>query len=462
VKVFGIIFVLFCLLGTFTSDSFAIADKNGPKIGDVPPPLTLTKTIQGPPTAEISWEKLKGKVVVLEFWATWCGPCIKAMPHLNDLVKQFKNKPVVFISVTSENEEVVRLFLKNHPIKAWIGLDDYEVLNKAFHVQGIPHAVIVDAGGHIAAIAHPVDIKPENLEEVLAGKKSSLPAPAVYTIDRFSDEVVSNQAPPLFEISIREHKMPQNIQGPVCMWSPISDGCGFEGKIATMESALNFVFNKTSSCTFIKCKLPNGFYDFELRVPSGHSKELQNQFIAALRTTFGLEVKQTTKVMDVYVMTQINTNAPGLFRVEKNGGSGGMRGGFRFNGGDMKIVAEYLETALGRPVFDETGLKGFFDVDMKWKLSEAEQLEMTTDRRVWQAIEANPNGDWISTLPKELREGKALENDKRLKMELAKPESQQFRPDPDAVIVAARERLGLQLTLVQRPVEILEVSEASQ
>jgi uncharacterized protein (TIGR03435 family) len=208
--------------------------------------------------------------------------------------------------------------------------------------------------------------------------------------------------------------------------------------------------------------LPNGFYDFELRVPSGHSKELQNQFIAALRTTFGLEVKQTTKVMDVYVMTQINTNAPGLFRVEKNGGSGGMRGGFRFNGGDMRIVAEYLETALGRPVFDETGLKGFFDVDMKWKLSEAEQLEMTTDRRVWQAIEANPNGDWISTLPKELREGKALENDKRLKMELAKPESQQFRPDPDAVIVAARERLGLQLTLVQRPVEILEVSEASQ
>jgi hypothetical protein len=84
------------------------------------------------------------------------------------------------------------------------------------------------------------------------------------------------------------------------------------------------------------------------------------------------------------------------------------------------------------------------------------------DKRVWKAIEANPNGDWISALPVELREGKALENDKRLKIELAKPDAEQFRPDLDAVIDAARERLGLQLTLVQRPVEILEVSAASQ
>jgi thiol-disulfide isomerase/thioredoxin len=89
--------------------------------------------------------------VVLEFLATWCGPCIQAIPHLNDLAEQFKNKPVVFISVTSENEYVVRILLNNHPMKTWVGLDDYEVLNKAFHVQGIPHAVIVDVNGRIRA-----------------------------------------------------------------------------------------------------------------------------------------------------------------------------------------------------------------------------------------------------------------------------------------------------------------------
>jgi uncharacterized protein (TIGR03435 family) len=457
-----IIFVLFCFLGIFASDSFAIADKDGPKIGDVPPPLILAKTIQGLPATEIGWDKLKGKVVVLEFWATWCGPCVKSIPHLNDLAEQFKNKPVVFISVTSENEDAVRLFLKNHPMKTWIGLDDYEVLTHAFQVQGIPHAVIVDASGHIAAITHPADLKPINLEEVLAGKKCSLPEPEVYTADKRSAEVVPNQAPALFEISIREHKMPQRISGPICMWSADTNGCVFDGKIATVESALNCVFDKTSSRIFIKCKLPEGYYDFELRTPVGCSNELQNVFIAALRTTFGLEVKQFSKPMDVYVLTQINTNAPGLRPVEKSGGGGQTRGGFRLSGSPMKTIVYYLEAALRKPVVDETGLKGLFYVDMKWKLSEAEQLEATTDRRVWKAIEATPNGDWISALPAELREGKALENDKRLKIELAKPDSEQFRPDPDAVIAAARERLGLQLTLVQRPVEILEVSEASQ
>jgi uncharacterized protein (TIGR03435 family) len=422
VKVFRTIVVALFLLGVSVICSLAIADKDGPKIGDVPPPLTLTKTLQGPPASEISWARLKGKVVVLEFWATWCGPCVASIPHLNDLVEKYKDKPVVFISVTSENEDVVQRFLKTRPIKAWIGLDDYEVLNKAFHVEGIPHAVIIDATGHIAAITHPAQIKSENLEEVLAGKKCSLPPPAIYTIDRSpADDIVTNQAPPLFEISIREHKMPPDIMGPICMWSHDPDGCGMKGKIATVESALNSVFNKGPSRTFIKGKLPDGYYDFELRMPSGHSNELQTQFIGALRTTFGLDVKLTTKVMDVYVLTQISTNAPDFYRVEKPGGGGQTDGGFKLGGSKMEGIAFYLELALGKPVFDETHLQGLFYANMKWKLSETDEI----------------------------------------KARLANLVSQPFHPDHE-VIAAARERLGLQLTLAQRPVEILEVTEASK
>lgn len=356
-----------------TYHSYALADKDGPKVGEIPPPLTLTKTLQGLPSEEASWEKLKGKVVVLEFWATWCQPCVQSIPHLNELADQFKDKPVVFISVTSENEGTVRAFLKKHPINASIGLDDYEVLNKAFHIHGIPHAVIVNAEGRIAAITRPAQLEAKHLKEVLAGNKCSLPEQEVYTIGKSSDDVVSSEAPSLFEISIREHKLPQNARGPTCIWSPDPNGNGFEGKIATVESALNFVFDKNSSDTFIKCKLPDGFYDFALRAPSGHSTELKNQFIAALRMTFGLDVKQSTRTMDVYVLTQINTNAPGLRKVEKPGGGGLMPGGFRFKGNDMNTIAKYLEMVLRKPVFDESNLKGLFAVDLKWKLSEAEK-----------------------------------------------------------------------------------------
>ena len=56
-----------------------MAGINGPKIGDAPPPLVLSETIQGPSPNEIRWNKLKGKVVVLEFWQTACAPCIEAI-----------------------------------------------------------------------------------------------------------------------------------------------------------------------------------------------------------------------------------------------------------------------------------------------------------------------------------------------------------------------------------------------
>jgi uncharacterized protein (TIGR03435 family) len=386
-------------------ESFSTAGINGPKPGDTPPPLVVSQTIQGPAPKEISWEKLRGKVVVIEFWATWCGPCVAAIPHLNSLVDQFHDKPVVFLSISSEEEGVVRNFLKLHPIKAWVGLDDYEVLNKAFYVQGIPHAVIVDAEGRIAAVTHPAELEARHLEEVLNGKKCSLPEQVFDTRSLLSESATSS-LPSLFEISIRELKLPKNLQGPICSWSAETNGSAFHGKVATVESALQFVFGRSSSRMIIEGQLPEGYYDFELKAPPGHRSDLENQFIAALQTTFGLEVKRAIRTMEAYQVTQINTNAPGLHPTDKKGGGGQTPGGFRLHGSDIKGILGYFELALEKPVFDETKLSGLFNADMQWAVSD---------------------------------------------------ERSRYHPKPEPVIEAARTRMGLQLTSVRRPVEILEV-----
>jgi uncharacterized protein (TIGR03435 family) len=387
--------------------SFAAADTNGQKIGGKPPPLVFSKVVEGPSPTEISWDKLKGKVVVLEFWATWCGPCVASIPHWNGLVDQFQGKPVIFLAVSSENEDVVRSFLKLHPIRGWIGLDGYEDLKNAFDVQGIPHTVIVDAIGRIAAITHPAKLEPHHLEEVLNGQKCSLPEPVFNTRSLFSSsDVVSAEAPPLFEVSIRERKLPKIFRGPICSWSSETNGSGYHGKLATVESGLQCVFGFSECRMKIDGTLPEGYYDFELRAPAGHKEALQNQFIAALRTTFGLEIKRATRMMETYQVTQISNNAPGLYPTEEEGGGGSMAGGFRLHGSDMKTISAYIELALEKPVFDETKLGGRFIADMQWKVTDEES---------------------------------------------------KYHPKPDLVIEAARTRMGLQLTSVRRPVEILEI-----
>ncbi len=91
--------------------------------GEPAPPLELEKLLQAPAGMKANWPSLKGNVVVLEFWATWCAPCIAAMPHLNELTEQFKDKAVKFISITDEDEATVAPFLSRRTIKAgsaWI------------------------------------------------------------------------------------------------------------------------------------------------------------------------------------------------------------------------------------------------------------------------------------------------------------------------------------------------------
>jgi uncharacterized protein (TIGR03435 family) len=451
------------MLGCLAAQNcFGLAGVAGPKIGETPPDVRISKMIQGPPAAEVSWAALKGKVVVLEFWATWCGPCVRAIPHWNELVESFKDRPVVFLSVSAENEGAVRLFLNKRPIKSWVGLDDFEVLNKAFDVKGIPHTVIVGADGRIAAITHPASLQPQHLEEILAGKKSSLPPLPTYPSpdDVSSSGTVSNRPPAIFEVSIRERQVTPPMIGPYN--SRTISETGFECEISPLASAIGFVFDKPAFCTLLKCKMPAGYYDIVLRAPAGRTAELRREFAAALRAAFNLEVTLTNRDMEGWVLTQISTNAPGLRPATAGGGGGQTKGGFHCKGATMKMVVDSLEEALASPVFDESKLDGRFDVDMKWELSDAEKLRWEMDPQVEAAIDANPDGDWPSALPAEFRQGKAAENVARIRAELAKPEAEQFLPDPAQVVKAAHDRLGLQLTPVRRQVEILEVRKTGE
>ncbi len=171
------------LVAACLSEAGAVSLPDGPQVGQLAPTLKLSKWLQAPPEAAYGWPT--GKVVVLEFWATTCGPCVAYIPHLNELADEFKDKPVQFIAVTDENGSVIKRFLKKTPIKGWIGLgpDAGFGENTPYKVEAIPHTVLIDAHGRIAAITEPFVLQAATIQACLNG---SLGAPAV---DKFPPRI---------------------------------------------------------------------------------------------------------------------------------------------------------------------------------------------------------------------------------------------------------------------------------
>ncbi len=110
-------------------------------------PAFAVTTLDG---QHISMDDLQGKVVLLDFWATWCGPCREALPHLRNIAKKFEGQPLVVLSVSLDaNEEQWKKFVAENAM-TWAQYRDggfTSPISKLFGVTAIPHTFTIDAEG---------------------------------------------------------------------------------------------------------------------------------------------------------------------------------------------------------------------------------------------------------------------------------------------------------------------------
>ena len=139
------------------------------EIGQAAPELTITKWIKNGP---VSLKDGKGKnIYVVEFWATWCPPCRKSIPHLSKLQKEYKDKGLVVVGITNEDPAVVEPFVKEQADMNYnVGVDTAGNTYNAY-MEGrsaIPQAFIIDKNGVVVWNGHPMEMD-SVLKKVIEG-----------------------------------------------------------------------------------------------------------------------------------------------------------------------------------------------------------------------------------------------------------------------------------------------------
>ena len=149
---------------------FFIPHANALEIGDNAPEIAIDKWINGGP---VKIKEGNGqKIYIVEFWATWCPPCRKSIPHLSKLQTKFKDSGVVIVGISNESIEAVEKFAGNAGFMYNVGVDKDNQTTSLYREgeQGIPHAFVIGKDGKIAWYGHPMDEMDIVIEQIISGK----------------------------------------------------------------------------------------------------------------------------------------------------------------------------------------------------------------------------------------------------------------------------------------------------
>lgn len=367
-KIIALIFTIALLCGC-KQDRTPLNETEA-QIGFKVPNIAFKQLLNDPQTQSNLYDYTE-EVIILDFWATWCTPCISSFPKMSELQETF-GKRVKVIAVTDESTERIEMFLKNKPQQFTVAIDNDKTINSYFKHVYIPHYVILDKNKVVKAIVDSDFITKENITKLIAGEEIAF--------EEKKENIRFDPNRPLGTtdkaIVYQSTLLPYNpdLQGMSNLGSPSTNRVFMLNTTFTsmLQRAYQYSYNRTKE----KLKHPEKYtftpenrYSYEMIYPAYLYEQRLELVKNEIKALSGLSATIETQPTDVYVLQKIpNTNKSIPISSKKPNPNAFVRygEGITLQGEPMERLRAYYEEVLQFPVIDETGYENLYDIEVKW------------------------------------------------------------------------------------------------
>ncbi len=289
---------------------------------------------------------------MLEFWATWCSPCVASLPHLNQLVESLDPAKFQFISIDDEEQKAVETFLTRKKTSGWVGVDTSGSVFAWYGVKLRPTTIIVDGNGKVVAVTEIDSMTAADLRAVAEGKNVAF-KPAW----EITEESVPSSPDDLFSVSVSK----ASPDAKMSVARHAQTGTDLLGEDA--DSLLTDVFNTFENRYVLKDSLPEGRYDLRENFVDVPQSVMDSAVKQAVLAALHLQVQSKTVTKPAYILRataaskKLLSPSASTHAVKR----GCWHGKFLLMNGTMDDLAYVLATGLENPVLNETGIDGTYD-----------------------------------------------------------------------------------------------------
>lgn len=374
--------LLFLLLSCVLSSRSSLAQMS---VGDQAPNLQFT-ALQNGTQPRVALAQLRGQLVLLDFWGTYCGPCVAAMPHLQALQQQFAGRLQV-IAISPETPARVARYLAAQPsnlLFATVTSTTADSLQRLFSYRLVPHAVLLDAAGRVVASTSPQYVTAGVVDSVLRRLPVRLPLK--------KDNLVANPlavcfpataaTPPHFLLQPAMHGV-----GGMLRTYPQDSSAFHNRRLSLLNLPLTMIYRLAyGNLSFYRTLdarppaaggLPETLYCLDLLVAKGQEATLLPTLRQELAARFDLRATLETRTKPVYLLKIHDARKLPPATGPADGGIAAGGGRYEAPNAPLAALADYLESfgVVKRPVLDATQSSTRYAIQLEYQPEKSGDLQ---------------------------------------------------------------------------------------